>query len=65
MSALIAVLTLAPLALCISRGRGTATASRDRHLTATVPLVLLFFPALIEVLGQLRWKKAKPLPYNG
>ena len=32
---------------------------------ATVPLVLLFFPALIEVLGQLRWKKAKPLPDNG
>lgn len=60
MSALIAVLTLAPLALGISRGAGLqrplATAIIF-GLTAAVPLVLLFLPALIETLSQVRWKK--------
>jgi multidrug efflux pump subunit AcrB len=53
MSALIAVLTLAPLALGVSRGAGLqrplATAIIF-GLTAAVPLVLLFLPALIAVL---------------
>ena len=53
MSALIAILTLAPLALGISRGAGLqqplATAIIF-GLTAAVPLVLLFLPALIAVL---------------
>jgi CzcA family heavy metal efflux pump len=50
MSALIAILTLAPLALDISRGAGLqrplATAIIF-GLTAAVPLVLLFLPAMI------------------
>ena len=60
MSALIAILTLAPLALGLSRGAGLqqplATAIIF-GLTAAVPLVLLFLPALIAVLGrgQLRY----------
>ncbi|WP_425230656.1 efflux RND transporter permease subunit [Sphingomonas sp.] len=53
MSALIAILTLAPLALGFSRGAGLqqplATAIIF-GLTAAVPLVLLFLPALIAVL---------------
>ena len=53
MSAMIAILTLAPLALGVSRGAGLqqplATAIIF-GLTAAVPLVLLFLPALIEVL---------------
>jgi multidrug efflux pump subunit AcrB len=64
MSALIAVLTLAPLALGISRGAGLqrplATAIIF-GLTAAVPLVLLFLPAMIAVLGQVAqasWRKA-------
>jgi multidrug efflux pump subunit AcrB len=52
-------LTLAPLALGISRGAGLqrplATAIIF-GLTAAVPLVLLFLPALIETLGQIRWR---------
>ena len=55
MSALIAILTLAPLALGISRGAGLqkplATAIIF-GLTAAVPLVLLFLPAMIAVLGR-------------
>ena len=54
MSALIAVLTLSPLALGLSRGAGLqqplATAIIF-GLVAAVPLVLLFLPALIRVLG--------------
>lgn len=53
MSALIAVLTLAPLAVGISRGAGLqrplATAIIF-GLTAAVPLVLLFLPACIVAL---------------
>ena len=53
MSALIAVLTLAPLALGLSRGSGLqkplATAIIF-GLTAAVPLVLLFLPAMIAAL---------------
>lgn len=53
MSALIAILTLSPLALGISRGAGLqqplATAIIF-GLTAAVPLVLLVFPALILVI---------------
>lgn len=53
MSALIAILTLSPLALGISRGAGLqqplATAIIF-GLTAAVPLVLLLFPALILAL---------------
>ncbi|GAA4778584.1 efflux RND transporter permease subunit [Stakelama sediminis] len=53
MSALIAILTLSPLALGISRGAGLqrplATAIIF-GLTAAVPLVLLFLPALMMVL---------------
>ncbi|MBY8829479.1 efflux RND transporter permease subunit [Hephaestia mangrovi] len=56
MSALIAILTLAPLALGISRGAGLqrplATAIIF-GLTAAVPLVLLFLPAMIITLGNL------------
>ena len=55
MSALIAILTLSPLALGVSRGAGLqqplATAIIF-GLTAAVPLVLLFLPALIAVLGR-------------
>ena len=53
MSALIAILTLAPLALGVSRGAGLqkplATAIIF-GLSAAVPLVLLFLPAMIAVL---------------
>ena len=53
MSALIAVLTLSPLALGLSRGSGLqqplATAIIF-GLTAAVPLVLLFLPALLAML---------------
>lgn len=56
MSALIAVLTLSPLALDISRGAGLqrplATAIIF-GLTAAVPLVLLFFPSLILTLQRV------------
>ena len=55
MSALIAILTLAPLALGLSRGSGLqkplATAIIF-GLTASVPLVLLFLPALIAALSR-------------
>ncbi|TPG38672.1 efflux RND transporter permease subunit [Sphingomonas koreensis] len=55
MSALIAILTLSPLALGFSRGAGLqqplATAIIF-GLTAAVPLVLLFLPAMIAALGQ-------------
>ena len=64
MSALIAILTLAPLALGVSRGAGLqkplATAIIF-GLTAAVPLVLLFLPAMIAVLGR-RVKVAPPRP---
>jgi multidrug efflux pump subunit AcrB len=57
MSALIAVLTLAPLALGLSRGAGLqrplATAIIF-GLVAAVPLVLLFLPAAIGVLASRR-----------
>lgn len=57
MSALIAVLTLAPLALGIGRGSGLqrplATAIIF-GLTAAVPLVLLFLPAMLTVVGRGR-----------
>jgi multidrug efflux pump subunit AcrB len=60
MSALIAVLTLAPLALGLSRGAGLqrplATAIIF-GLTAAVPLVLLFLPALIATFGSDRYKR--------
>jgi CzcA family heavy metal efflux pump len=55
MSAVIAILTLSPLALGISRGAGLqrplATAIIF-GLTAAVPLVLLFLPALVSVLAR-------------
>lgn len=55
MSALIAILTLAPLALGISRGAGLqqplATAIIF-GLIAAVPLVVLFLPALVFSLGE-------------
>jgi multidrug efflux pump subunit AcrB len=55
MSALIAVLTLSPLALGLSRGAGLqqplATAIIF-GLVAAVPLVLLFLPSLIRVMGR-------------
>ena len=57
MSALIAILTLSPLALGMSRGGGLqrplATAIIF-GLTAAVPLVLLFLPALVAVFGRVR-----------
>jgi multidrug efflux pump subunit AcrB len=57
MSALIAILTLSPLALGLSRGAGLqqplATAIIF-GLVAAVPLVLLFLPALIRVMSPLR-----------
>ncbi|PTS90787.1 transporter [Sphingomonas sp. HMWF008] len=57
MSALIAILTLAPLALGVSRGAGLqkplATAIIF-GLSAAVPLVLLFLPAMIAVLTRRR-----------
>ena len=56
MSALIAILTLSPLALGISRGAGLqqplATAIIF-GLTAAVPLVLLVLPAMVEGLGNI------------
>lgn len=56
MSALIAILTLTPLALGFSRGSGLqrplATAIIF-GLTAAVPLVLLFLPAMIASIGAL------------
>lgn len=55
MSALIAILTLSPLALGVSRGAGLqqplATAIIF-GLTAAVPLVLLFLPAMVEGLRE-------------
>lgn len=55
MSALIAILTLSPLALGVSRGAGLqqplATAIIF-GLIAAVPLVLLFLPALVEALNR-------------
>jgi multidrug efflux pump subunit AcrB len=55
MSALIAILTLAPLALGLSRGAGLqqplATAIIF-GLTAAVPLVLLFLPGLLLVFAR-------------
>lgn len=54
MSALIAILTLAPLALGISRGAGLQTPLATAiifGLTAAVPLVLLFLPAMLVALG--------------
>ena len=63
MSALIAILTLSPLALGISRGAGLqqplATAIIF-GLTAAVPLVLLFLPAMVEGLGGIRRKRGGP-----
>ena len=60
MSALIAILTLSPLALGLSRGAGLqqplATAIIF-GLTAAVPLVLLFLPAMIASLGVLHRPK--------
>ena len=57
MSALIAILTLLPLALGVSRGAGLqkplATAIIF-GLSAAVPLVLLFLPAMIAVLARRR-----------
>lgn len=64
MSALIAVLTLAPLALGIGRGSGLqrplATAIIF-GLTAAVPLVLLFLPAALTVLGRGRRREFEPM----
>lgn len=61
MSAIIAILTLSPLALGISRGAGLqqplATAIIF-GLTAAVPLVLLVLPALILVAAQWRSKRS-------
>lgn len=55
MSALIAILTLAPLALGISRGAGLqkplATAIIF-GLTAAVPLVLIFMPAMVHLIDR-------------
>ena len=54
MSALIAILTLAPLALGVSRGAGLQTPLATAiifGLLAAVPLVLLFLPAMLVALG--------------
>jgi multidrug efflux pump subunit AcrB len=63
MSALIAILTLAPLALGLSRGAGLqqplATAIIF-GLTAAVPLVLLFLPGLLLLLS--RGASSAPIP---
>lgn len=63
MSALIAVLTLSPLALGLSRGAGLqqplATAIIF-GLIAAVPLVLLFLPAMVTTLGSLRNQRGAP-----
>jgi multidrug efflux pump subunit AcrB len=65
MSALIAILTLSPLALGLSRGAGLqqplATAIIF-GLVAAVPLVLLFLPAMVLVLGGLRERYLPPSP---
>jgi multidrug efflux pump subunit AcrB len=65
MSALIAVLTLSPLALGLSRGAGLqqplATAIIF-GLLAAVPLVLLFLPALLSVSGGVRAEGARQEP---
>ncbi len=61
MSALIAILTLSPLALGLSRGAGLqqplATAIIF-GLTAAVPLVLLFLPAMVFAAEDLRRKRS-------
>ncbi len=57
MSALIAILTLAPLALGVSRGAGLQQPLAIAiifGLTAAVPLVLLFLPAMVEGLASLQ-----------
>ncbi|MEA3012531.1 MAG: hypothetical protein QOD42_1076 [Sphingomonadales bacterium] len=63
MSALIAVLTLLPLALGLSRGAGLqqplATAIIF-GLTAAVPLVLLFLPGMLLVLSRKAAPEAEP-----
>jgi multidrug efflux pump subunit AcrB len=63
MSALIAILTLLPLALGLSRGSGLqkplATAIIF-GLTAAVPLVLLFLPAMIATLTRSRDSQSMP-----
>jgi multidrug efflux pump subunit AcrB len=51
MSALIAILTLAPLALGISRGAGLQKSLATAiifGLAAAVPLVLIFMPAMVH-----------------
>lgn len=56
MSAIIAILTLAPLALGISRGAGLQTPLATAiifGLIAAVPLVLLFLPAMLAALGSI------------
>ncbi len=55
MSALIAILTLAPLALGVSRGAGLQTPLATAiifGLFAAVPLVLLFLPAMLVALAK-------------
>ncbi len=57
MSALIAILTLAPLALGVSRGAGLQQPLAIAiifGLTAAVPLVLLFLPAMVQGLANAR-----------
>jgi multidrug efflux pump subunit AcrB len=65
MSAVIAILALSPLALGVSRGAGMqrplATAIIF-GLTAAVPLVLIFLPALVDVSANLRKRPAPPEP---
>ena len=62
MSALIAILTLSPLALGISRGAGLqqplATAIIF-GLAAAVPLVLLFLPAMVFAINDLRERRKR------
>ena len=63
MSALIAILTLAPLALGVSRGAGLQTPLATAiifGLFAAVPLVLLFLPAMLVSLGGLTIRPASP-----
>ena len=68
MSALIAILTLSPLALGLSRGAGLqrplATAIIF-GLTAAVPLVLLFLPAAISLFGRPRVGEPVAVPAGG
>lgn len=55
MSAVIAILTLLPLALGLSRGAGLQqplAISIIFGLVAAVPLVLLFLPALLQLMGE-------------